>query len=135
MVATRAWQKAGGKMMNWKKIALVGGVTVGGGALAFFTGGLAAPFVGGLIGSAMGLSGAAAVSAGLAAAGGGALAAGGGGMALGTLVVTGSAAAVGAGGAGFLASKVPVERRCHECDTLVESAYAACGNCGKKLNT
>ena len=120
-------------MASWKKIALIGGVAVGGGALAFFTGGLAAPFVGGLVGSAMGLSGAAATSAGLAALGGGALAAGGGGMAVGTLVVGGTVAAAGAGGAGLLASKVPVEHRCQDCDALVESGDAACGNCGTKL--
>jgi len=119
-------------MKNWKKIALVGGIAVGGGVLSFFTGGVAAPFVGSLVGSAMGLSGAAATSAGLAALGGGALAAGGGGMALGTLVVGGAAAAAGAVGGGVLASKVPVERRCQECDALVEDRDAICGNCGTK---
>jgi len=119
-------------MANWKKIALVGGVAVGGGVLAFVTGGAAAPLVGSLIGSAMGLSGAAATSAGLAALGGGAIAAGGGGMAAGTLVVSGAVAAAGAGGAGLLVSKVPVERRCAECDVLMEQGDAVCGNCGTK---
>ncbi len=118
--------------MNWKKIALVSSVAVGGGALAFVTGGLAAPFVGSLIGGAMGLSGAAAASAGLAALGGGALAVGGGGMAAGTLVVAGAAAVAAAGGAGKLASMVPVERRCNECDVLIEGRDTACGNCGVK---
>jgi hypothetical protein len=118
--------------MNWKKVALVGGVAVGGGTLAFLTGGLAAPFVGSLIGSAMGLSGAAATSAGLAALGGGALAAGGGGMAAGTLIVSGAAAVAGVGAAGAVAAKVPVERRCDECDALIERSDAACGNCGAK---
>ena len=120
-------------MANWKKIALVSGVAVGGGALAFVTGGAAAPFVGSLIGSAMGLSGAAATSAGLAALGGGAIAAGGGGMAAGALVVSGAVAAAGAGGAAALASKVPVERRCAACDALVENGDAVCGNCGTRM--
>lgn len=122
-------------MANWKKIALVGGVAVGGGVLAFVTGGAAAPFVGSLIGSAMGLSGAAATSAGLAALGGGAIAAGGGGVAAGTLVVSGAVAAAGAGGAGLVASKVPVERRCTECDALMEQGDAVCGNCGTKASS
>lgn len=120
--------------MNWKKVALVGGVAAGGGVVVFLTGGLAAPFVGSLVGGAMGLSGAAATSAGLAALGGGALAAGGGGMAAGGMVVSGGLAVLGATGAGALANKVPVERRCHECDALVEQTDAACGNCGGRLS-
>ncbi|HEY5657169.1 MAG TPA: DUF2868 domain-containing protein [Myxococcota bacterium] len=54
----------------WLKLGLgiVPGVAVGG-----LTLGIAAPFIGGLMGGAMGLSGAAAVKAGLAALGGGAL--------------------------------------------------------------
>jgi len=122
-------------MADWKKIGLVGGVAVGGGVLAFVTGGAAAPFVGSLIGSAMGLSGAAATSAGLAALGGGAIAAGGGGVAAGTLAVSAAAAAAGAAGAGAIVSKVPVERRCKECDALIEQNDAACGNCGMKQDS
>jgi hypothetical protein len=121
-------------MAHWKKLALVSGVAVAGGIIGFVTGGTAAPIVGALIGKAMGLSGAAATSAGLAALGGGALASGGGGMALGTMVVSGATAVVGAGGAGALASTVPVERRCRGCDALVEQRDAACGNCGAKLD-
>jgi hypothetical protein len=120
-------------MRNWKKVALVGGVAVGGGALAFATGGLAVPFIGTFIGGAMGLSGAAATSAGLALLGGGAVAAGGGGMAAGTLVATGALAAAGAGAGALAASRVPVEARCGGCDCLVEQADVVCGNCGKRL--
>jgi len=78
------------------------------GALAF---GIAAPFIGGLVGASMGLSGAAAVNAGLAALGGGSLAAGGFGMAGGTVVLVGGGAllgfGVGAGGGRLLASITP----------------------------
>ena len=78
------------------------------GALAF---GIAAPFIGGMIGASMGLSGAAAVNAGLAALGGGSLAAGGFGMAGGTVVLVGGGAllgcGVGAGGGRLLASITP----------------------------
>lgn len=77
--------------MAWslKKIALVAGGTVVGGAACFVTAGAAAPAVGAFIGSTfMGLSGCAATSAGLAALGGGAIAAGGGGMAAGATLVT-----------------------------------------------
>ena len=59
-------------MKKIHKAALCVGAAVVCGA----TGGLAAPFIGGAIGSAMGLSGAAATSAGLAALGGGSLASG-----------------------------------------------------------
>lgn len=120
-------------MANWVKYATVGGIAVGGGALCFVTGGLAAPFIGGLVGSAMGLSGAAATSAGLALLGGGAVAAGGGGVALGATVVAGAAAAAGAAGAGVLANKIPVENRCPECDSLVERQDKICSNCGTQL--
>jgi len=85
-------------MWSFKKIFLVTLATVGGGALAVVTGGAAAPFVGGLVGGAMGLSGAAATSAGLAAIGGGAVAAGGAGMAGGAALVTTEVGVVGAAG-------------------------------------
>lgn len=94
---------------NAKKIALVAGGTVVGGAACFLTAGAAAPAVGAFIGSTfMGLSGAAATSAGLAALGGGALAAGGGGMAagaaaVGTAMAT-SGAVLGALGMGTVAN-------------------------------
>ncbi|MFZ5480464.1 MAG: DUF726 domain-containing protein [Myxococcota bacterium] len=85
---------------GWKVAAGI----IGGGALLALTGGLAAPAIGGAIGTYfMGLSGAAAVNAGLAALGGGALAAGGFGMAGGTAVVTGL---FGAAGAAIVGKKV-----------------------------
>ena len=97
--------------MAWstKKIALIAGGTVVGGAACFLTAGAAAPAVGAFIGSTfMGLSGAAATSAGLAALGGGALAVGGGGMAAGTAVVatamTGAGAVLGTLGMGTIAN-------------------------------
>lgn len=68
------------------------------------TGGIAAPLIGGTIGTAMGLSGAAAINAGLAFLGGGAIAAGGFGMAGGTAVLIGGGAILGAGAAGSMAS-------------------------------
>lgn len=55
--------------------------------LTYGTVGVAAPFVGGMIGGIAGLNGAAAVSYGLAILGGGAIAAGGFGMAGGTVVI------------------------------------------------
>jgi hypothetical protein len=85
--------------MGWslKKVALLTGGTVIGGAACFFTAGAAAPAVGSIIGSTfMGYTGAAATSAGLAALGGGALAAGGGGMAAGTALITVSLTGAGA---------------------------------------
>ena len=68
-----------------------------GAVLIAITGGLAAPAIGGVIGSLMGLGGAAAVSAGLAFLGGGALAVGGFGMAGGTALIIGGGALIGAG--------------------------------------
>lgn len=88
----------------WRRIGVVGGVTVGAAALLVVTGGMAAPAIGGAIGSTfMGLSGAAATSAGLAFLGGGAMAAGGFGMAGGTVAVAG---ALGLAGGGLAATKV-----------------------------
>lgn len=90
---------AQGQGWDWSKIAAIAGFGIVGGAAIAATGGLAAPVVGGAIGTTfMGLSGAAATSAGLAFLGGGSLAAGGMGMAGGTAVV---ATALGAGGAGL----------------------------------
>ena len=66
-------------------------------AAGVLTLGIAAPFVGGLIGAAVGLHGAAAASAGLAAIGGGSLAAGGLGMVGGTAVLVGGGAIFGVG--------------------------------------
>lgn len=79
-------------------------VALGGGVLLAFTGGIAAPAIGGAIGTYfMGLTGAAATSAGLAALGGGAVAAGGLGMAGGTAAV---ATLLGVGGAAVAGSKM-----------------------------
>ena len=122
---------------SWKKTALVTGAVVGGSALAFVTGGLAAPFVGTLIGTGMlgaGLTGAAATSAGLAALGGGSLAAGGGGMAAGAALVSGAAAVFGAAAAGAgaaaTASMVREARACPECDAPLGEKDKFCANCG-----
>ncbi|HEY3821859.1 MAG TPA: DUF726 domain-containing protein [Polyangiaceae bacterium] len=94
-------RQSGASGWTWKRIAVVGGVTVGAAALLVITGGAAAPAIGGAIGSTfMGLSGAAATSAGLAALGGGAVAAGGFGMAGGTVVVAGGLGLMGGGFAG-----------------------------------
>lgn len=75
------------------KAALIGGSI----ALCAITAGLAAPAIGGIIGTTfLGLSGAAATSAGLALLGGGALAAGGFGMAGGTALIAVTGGVVGA---------------------------------------
>src|SRR5262245_58731706 len=68
------------------------------GALTF---GLAAPFIAGAIGGAMGLGGAAALNAGLAAVGGGAVAAGGLGMTGGLVALVGGGALLGMGTGGI----------------------------------
>src|SRR5438105_1569824 len=109
---------------SWKKAVMIGGAAVVGGTVCFVTGGAAAPFVGGWIGSTfMGLSGAAATSAGLAALGGGSLAAGGLGMAGGTMVVAGGAAAAGAGAMGaasaLITSDLVEGKRCRGCHSLL----------------
>lgn len=89
----------------WFKLGVGVVAGLGLGALAF---GIAAPFIGGLVGTAMGLSGAAATNAGLAALGGGSVAAGGFGVAGGTAVVVGGGAllgaSAGAGGGRIVAS-------------------------------
>ena len=81
------------------KVALGAGGIVIGAAICAVSAGVAAPAIGALIGSSMGLSGAAASSAGLALLGGGSLAAGGGGVAAGTAAVVATGAVVGGGGA------------------------------------
>jgi|GEM_PF-1344672 len=86
------------------KIILGAGGIAAGVAICAITAGVAAPAVGALIGSGMGLSGAAASSAGLAAIGGGALAAGGGGVAAGTAAVVAAGAIVGGSGAAMTLS-------------------------------
>lgn len=75
-----------------------------GAVLIAITGGLAAPYIGGIVGASMGLSGVAAVNAGLAFLGGGAIAAGGMGMAGGTAVLIGGGAMLGGGTACGLAN-------------------------------
>ena len=93
----------------WWKLAVGVAAGLGIGALTL---GLAAPFIAGAIGGAMGLGGAAATSAGLAALGGGAIAAGGFGMAGGTAVLVGGGAVLGmgaGGAAGRLASSIAAE--------------------------
>ena len=85
------------KSIKWGRIAAIGVV---GAAVGIATGGLAAPYIGGVIGASMGLSGAAATSAGLAALGGGSLAAGGFGIFGGTILVGGVGGVVAGGAAG-----------------------------------
>jgi len=87
------------------KIALGAGGIVAGAAICGLTAGVAAPAIGAILGSSMGLSGAAASSAGLALLGGGSLAAGGGGVAAGTAAVIATGSVVG-GGASALAVSV-----------------------------
>jgi hypothetical protein len=77
----------------WKKAMIV----ITSILLLAITGGAAAPFIGGAIGAAMGLTGIAAVNAGLALLGGGAIAAGGFGIAGGTAVIIGGGAVLGGG--------------------------------------
>ncbi|MGP1384892.1 MAG: DUF726 domain-containing protein [Thainema sp.] len=94
------------KSWDWGKVAQVAGIAVVGGGAIALTGGLAAPIIGGAIGTTfLGLSGAAATSAGLAFLGGGSIAAGGFGMAGGTALVTAALGASGAGIAGWKANQ------------------------------
>lgn len=81
---------------NYKKIGTTAAYTIGGAATIAPFALMAAPAIGGVIGtSLLGYSGAAATNAGLAALGGGALAAGGAGMAGGVAVVTAAGSALG----------------------------------------
>lgn len=101
VVAPRALASAASRRNNRWKIAAA---ALCGGALLAFTGGMAAPAIGGAVGTYfMGLTGAAAVSGGLASLGGGALAAGGLGMAGGTAAI---ASLLGLGGAAMAGSKM-----------------------------
>lgn len=85
------------KSLSWRKLALVG---AGGLGLGVLTGGLAAPAIGGVFGTAvLGYTGAVASSAGLAALGGGSIAAGGFGMAGGAAFIAGAGGVAGAGAA------------------------------------
>ena len=79
--------------VNVKKLATVTAASIGGAAVIAPVAFLAAPAVGGAVGSLMGLSGAAATNAGLAAIGGGAIASGGLGMVGGVAITS----AIGAG--------------------------------------
>ena len=120
---------------GWKKYAMVSLGTALAGVAVMATGGLAAPFVGSMVGGAMGLSGAAATSAGLAAIGGGAIAVGGGGMAAGTAIVTAtlataSAVTVGVASANLIDDK---PKRCKACNSLMEFKDIACTKCGDKV--
>jgi peptidoglycan hydrolase CwlO-like protein len=117
--------------MAWsiKKLTLVAGGTVIGGAACFLTAGAAAPAVGTIIGSTfMGLSGCAATSAGLAALGGGAIAAGGGGIAAGAAVITasltGAGALLGALGMGTMANFFKEANKAFEDALYVQKDYA-----------
>lgn len=126
-------------VMRWtlKKTGIVIAGTAACGAIAFFTGGLAAPAIGAIIGGASGLSGAAATSAGLAALGGGALAAGGGGMAAGVALVQGAAVVVGAGAGavGAIAASATLDnhKNCPNCNFIIQVGSEYCPNCGKEL--
>ena len=81
---------------DWRSIARNLTIIAGSAVVLGVTGGVAAPWIGGLIGSLLlGLSGAAATSAGLALLGGGAIAIGGAGVAGGTAVLVGGSALLG----------------------------------------
>ncbi|WP_434259340.1 DUF726 domain-containing protein [Aliarcobacter cryaerophilus] len=82
--------------LNYKKIATTTAFAIGGVAVIAPVAFLAAPAIGGAVGtSLLGYSGAAATNAGLATLGGGALAAGGLGMTGGVAVVTATGSALG----------------------------------------
>ena len=119
---------------TWKKTAVLVCGTIAGTAAIALTGGLLAPAIGGIIGSAMGLSGAAATSAGLATLGGGSLAVGGGGMAAGTAAIVGAGAAVGAvaGGvaSGLAVSTLDDVRKCKNCKAHLSEDDKFCPQCG-----
>jgi hypothetical protein len=85
---------------HWRNIAIGAIAGIAGLGIGALTAGIAAPFIGGSVGVAMGLYGAAGVNAGLAAVGGGALAIGGFGMAGGSAIIVGGGAMLGLGVAG-----------------------------------
>lgn len=82
--------------MNASRLTKIASITVAGGAILAPVAFIAAPAIGGAVGTLSGLSGAAATSHGLALLGGGSLAAGGLGMAGGTAVVTALGGGLGA---------------------------------------
>jgi hypothetical protein len=92
---------------DWKSLARNLTIIAGSAVALGVTGGIAAPWIGGIIGSTfLGLSGAAATSAGLALLGGGALAVGGAGMVGGTVVLVGGGAILGSAiGKAFIPGK------------------------------
>lgn len=91
------------KKWDFGKTATVVGIAATVGTALIVTGGMAAPAIGGIVGSSLfGLSGAAATSAGLAFLGGGSLAAGGLGMVGGQAVIAGL---LGVSGGGLAAWK------------------------------
>jgi pimeloyl-ACP methyl ester carboxylesterase len=93
------------EVVNLGKMTKIAGAAVGGGLVVGPAAFVAAPVVGGAIGSTVyGLSGAAAVSKGLATLGLGALAAGGYGMAGGIAVITAAGAATGGALSGVIAN-------------------------------
>ncbi|MDY0193995.1 MAG: DUF726 domain-containing protein [Aliarcobacter butzleri] len=81
--------------LNYKKIATTAAFTIGGAAVIAPAAFLAAPAIGGSIGTLYGLSGAAATSKGLALLGFGAISTGGLGVAGGVAVVTAAGSALG----------------------------------------
>jgi hypothetical protein len=101
--------------VRWGRVAVV---SAAGLALGAMTMGVAAPLIGAVVGSTLGLSGAAATSAGLAALGGGSVATGGFGMAGGTALLAGlgglggvGAAATGSRIGGWIVVQVVAEAR------------------------
>lgn len=81
---------------NASRVTKIASITVAGGAVLAPVAFIAAPAIGGAVGTLSGLSGAAATSQGLALLGGGSMAAGGLGMAGGTAVVTALGGGLGA---------------------------------------
>lgn len=81
---------------NASRVTRIASIAVAGGAVVAPVALIAAPAIGGAVGTLSGLSGAAATSHGLALLGGGSLAAGGLGMAGGTVVVTALGGGLGA---------------------------------------
>lgn len=82
-------------VINIKKVSKISVATVAGVAVISPLAFIAAPAIGGALGTIMGLSGAAATNAGLAAIGGGAIASGGLGISGGALLIAATGAALG----------------------------------------
>lgn len=105
---------------SWKSLARNLTVIAGSAVVLGITGGIAAPWIGGIIGSTfLGLSGAAATSAGLALLGGGALAVGGAGMVGGTVVIVGGGAILGSA----LGKKFSIEEKSEECLSAFDTNF------------